>query len=64
MVMKMEIVVMMIKMMMIMLMMMMIIMMMILELMDIQRIVSEVSSPPGFSSLQQKKLYELTNLCT
>ena len=33
------------------------------KLMDIQRMVSEVSSPPGFSSLQQKKLYELTDLC-
>ena len=33
------------------------------ELMDIQRMVSEVSSPPGLSSLQQKKLYELTDLC-
>ena len=33
------------------------------ELMDIQRTVSEVSSLPGFSSLQQKKLYELTDLC-
>ncbi len=32
-------------------------------LMDIQRMISEVSSPPGFSSLQQKKLYELTDLC-
>ncbi len=34
------------------------------ELMDIQRMVSEAFSPPGFSSLQQKKkkLYELTDL--